>query len=137
MPGEVTHRFAVTVSAVPESLERLHALVEQVGAERPDVSAVDLSMVETAVIELAANVAEHGYPPGVKMTLEIEVADDVIRAELRDGGDDPRVDVDSAILPEEFAEAGRGLFMARAVVDEIRFERRTDHNLWVVVRRRT
>lgn len=127
----------MTVPAVPESLEQLHRLVERVGDEVPDVNPVDLSMVETAVIELAANVAEHGYPPGVTMSLDIEVGPDMIRAWLCDGGDDPRVDVQTAILPEEFAEAGRGLFMARAAVDEIRFERRPDQNVWAVVRRRT
>jgi serine/threonine-protein kinase RsbW len=62
----VTGDYLLEGLAVPESLNLLHDLLERVGREHPDLDAGDLMMFETAVIEVAGNVVEHGRPPGAR-----------------------------------------------------------------------
>ena len=42
----------------------LRDLLEAVGREHPDLDRGALMLFETAVIEVAGNVVEHGRPPG-------------------------------------------------------------------------
>ena len=56
--------YRVDTLAVPETLNLLHDLLDRVRDENPDVEATDLMLFETAVIEIANNVVEHGRPPG-------------------------------------------------------------------------
>jgi serine/threonine-protein kinase RsbW len=46
--------------AVPESLNLLQDLLEEVGQEHPELAASDLMLFETAVIEVAGGVVERG-----------------------------------------------------------------------------
>ncbi|MET1134247.1 MAG: hypothetical protein ABWX60_12575, partial [Aeromicrobium sp.] len=50
--------------AVPSGLEALHELCEQGREAWPAVSAEAFMVMETAVIEIAGNVVEHGRPVG-------------------------------------------------------------------------
>lgn len=134
-------RYRVEALAVPESLNLLHDLLERVGAECPDVGRDDLAMFETAIIEIAGNVVEHGCPPGaVVYTFGLEVAADRLVGELSDSGEAfARPDVSAAGAeepPDVFAEDGRGLFLANAVLDELTYERAGGRNVWHMVRRR-
>ena len=67
--------YRVDTLAVPETINLLHDLLARVRAEHPDVQSTDLMLFETAVIEIANNVVEHGMPPGTikySFTLEVE-----------------------------------------------------------------
>ena len=67
--------------AVPESLNLLHDLLEEVGQEHPELAPSDLMMFETAVIEVAGNVVEHGQPPGrVRWSFRLSVLEDRLEA---------------------------------------------------------
>lgn len=138
--------YEVASLAVPESLDLLHGLLEQVSREHPDVAADDLMMFETAIIEIAGNVVEHGRPPGrVVYEFRLDVLPDRLEAELADSGDafahhdtDVSDVVDGARLPDDpLDESGRGLFLADAVLDELRYSRTRGRNLWTMVRRRS
>ncbi len=126
--------------AVPEGLDELHDLLEQVGVQHPDVSPADLMLFETAVIEIAGNVVEHGRPPGgVHWKFSIQVRPDRIEATLADDGmafEDARVLADAS-MPDADAEDGRGFALASQVLDELSYERRGSANLWAMVRRRS
>lgn len=140
MPGD----YAVATLAVPESLDLLHELLERVSREHPDVSPDDLMMFETAIIEIAGNVVEHGSPAGqVVYEFSLEVRPDRLEAELIDNGQvfadlDNADVVDGARLPDDaLDEAGRGLFLAVAVLDVLRYSRTDGRNVWQMVRRRS
>ena len=86
MAGE----YRVDTLAVPETLNLLHDLLDRVREDHPDVENTDLMLFETAVIEIANNVVEHGRPPGTirySFTLDVEsdqldAFDDEVRLSL-------------------------------------------------------
>lgn len=134
MAGE----YSVHGLAVPESLDLLHELLEQVRADHPDLEEVDLSMFETAIIEIHGNVIKHGKPPGrVVYAFDLRVHEDRLVGQLADTGDAvpdlSRIDE----LPDELAESGRGLWLAKETLDELEYARVGDRNTWRLVRRRS
>ena len=123
--------------AVPETLGMLHDLLAQVADEHPEVTADDLALFETAVIELAGNVVEHGRPEGqVVYSFSLQVLDDRLTARLEDSGQANDVDPAEAEMPSVWAEEGRGLALAGAVLDELHVERREGWNRWQLTRLR-
>lgn len=123
--------------AVPSELDRVHELLERAGSENLHVDATDLALFETAVIEIANNVVEHGRPRGeVAWRLILSVDDREITVDLYDSAQ--AVDLDlSESMPDEDVESGRGLPLAIALVDEITVERTAEGNKWHLVRRFT
>ena len=123
--------------AVPAELDRLHLLLEQAAADHPDVPARDVMLLETAVMEIANNVVEHGRPSGeVAWSFRLAVEPGVLVAELRDSGQDvAHLDDHDPAMPDELAESGRGLPLASAALDELAYRREGDHNLWTMLRR--
>ncbi|QAY69067.1 ATP-binding protein [Xylanimonas protaetiae] len=133
MSGE--SRYVLEGFAVPAQLEKVHRLLERAGADHPDVDPTDLMLFETAVIEIANNVVEHGRPAGeVRWRLTLKVSDAQIEAELDDTGQEFTPGLD-AVMPGEDAESGRGLALAGAVLDMIELERAGGENHWRMVRR--
>ncbi|NHA68150.1 ATP-binding protein [Phycicoccus flavus] len=132
------HRL--TGFAVPEEIEALHDLLERVGRDHPDLASLDLGLFETAVIEIANNVVEHGRPPGaVRWTFGVDVHPDRVVGVLTDDGEalPATVDVGSAVMPGVEDESGRGLPLATAVLDELTYGRADGVNVWTMVRRRS
>jgi serine/threonine-protein kinase RsbW len=133
MAGE----YAVQGLAVPESLDRLQDLMDEVRGDHPDLDETDLSMFETAIVEIHGNVVEHGRPPGqVVYAFRLEVHADRLVGVLADTGNaSPDLSaLDS--LPDDLAESGRGLWLAKATLDELDYSRTGDRNTWRLVRRR-
>jgi serine/threonine-protein kinase RsbW len=127
--------YTVHGLAGPESLGLLHELLERVAADHPEVSPDDLMLLETAVIEIAGNVVEHGRPPGeVRYVFELAVRRDRLEATLSDSGEAVRDPVGGA-MPDDSAETGRGLPLARAALDELTYVRGDDGNRWRMVKR--
>jgi serine/threonine-protein kinase RsbW len=121
--------------AVPTELGRVHDLLERAGTEHPELDATDLMLFETAVIEIATNVVEHGQPHGqVRWRLVLRVGAGQIQAELYDSGQEFQADLDAG-MPGEEAEGGRGLPLAHALLDEIELERVSNGNHWRMARR--
>jgi serine/threonine-protein kinase RsbW len=122
--------------AVPAVLKELHGLLERVGREHADVPAEDLMLFETAVIEIAGNVVEHGRPPGeVPYAFELTVHPDRIEAWLSDTAQAVVVS-DEPSMPPELAEEGRGLALADLALDELTYRREGGENRWHMTRRR-
>ena len=131
MDGE----YRVDTLAVPETLNLLHDLLDRVRDEHPDVEATDLMLFETAVIEIANNVVEHGRPPGtIRYSFTLEVGSDQLLGHLSDGG--PPLEECERPMPDTDSENGRGLALARIALDDLGYERVGDHNEWTMVRRR-
>jgi serine/threonine-protein kinase RsbW len=122
--------------SVPESLNLLHDLLERVGREHPELASSDLMMFETAVIEVAGNVVEHGRPPGeVGWTFRLGVLTDRLEATLSDAGEEYPGGTWGTEMPGPMEEEGRGLALATAVLDALAYERSDDANRWTMVRR--
>lgn len=123
--------------AVPEGIEELHVLLDRARAEHPDLDPSDLMLFETAVIEIANNVVEHGRPTGgVRWRFALSVLPDELEATLADSGEAYAGDLDGT-MPDELAEAGRGFPLAHAILDRIEYSRGDGANHWRMVRRRT
>jgi serine/threonine-protein kinase RsbW len=124
--------------AVPESLNLLHDLLDLVGREHPEIDSADLMLFETAVIEVAGNVVEHGKPQGnVAWTFQLEVQDDRLEARLSDSGEEYPGGTWGTTMPADpMQEDGRGLALATAVLDALSYERRGTVNHWRMVRER-
>jgi serine/threonine-protein kinase RsbW len=134
MAGE----YALRGLAVPESLNRLQDLLDLVRREHPELDETDVSMFETAIVEIHGNVVEHGHPPGqVIYAFELEVSSDRLVGILADTGVAAPDLSGMDELPDEMAESGRGLWLAKATLDDLQYARAGDRNTWKLVRNRT
>ena len=123
--------------AVPEGIEELHTLLDRAGAEHPSLDPSDLMLFETAVIEIANNVVEHGVPAGgVRWRFALRILPGELEATLSDSGEAYPAELDRT-MPDELAESGRGLPLAHAILDRCDYTRGEDANHWTMVRRRT
>ncbi|GGD29016.1 ATP-binding protein [Nocardioides daphniae] len=126
--------FTLEGLAVPEGLERLHDLVERAREAHPDVEAEAFMMMETAVIEIAGNVVEHGLPPGeVSWSFTLRVRPGVLEGLLADDGQKYEGDL-STVMPDPLAESGRGIALAQAALDELDYARADGTNVWTMRR---
>jgi serine/threonine-protein kinase RsbW len=116
-------------------LERVHDLVDELWARVPEVQPADRYRFETAVIEVAGNIVEHGGPE-VRLRLWLRVHEDRVEAQFRDTGRPVELPPDGQVL-DPLAEDGRGLALARATADDLSYERTGHTNRWSVVKRRT
>jgi len=139
MGGESGHHYELSGLAVPESLDLVQDLLVRVRGEHPDIQETDLSMFETAIVEIHGNVVEHGRPPGqVVYAFALEVQPDRIVGLLADTGS-PVPDLSGLDdgPPDELAEGGRGLWLAKATLDELDYVRIGDRNTWRLLRLRS
>ena len=131
MAGE----YRVDTLAVPETLNLLHDLLDRVREEHPELESTDVMLFETAVIEIANNVVEHGRPPGtIRYSFVLDIDGDRLLGHLSDGG--PPLEESERSMPDIDSEHGRGLALARVALDDLGYERVGDHNEWTMVRRR-
>jgi serine/threonine-protein kinase RsbW len=133
----VTGDYTLEALAVPESLNLLHELLERAGCDHPDIAEADLMLFETAVIEIAGNVVEHGRPRGnVRWNFSFNVLPERLIGMLSDRGESYEGDVSASQMPGEMDESGRGIVLARMALDELRYERHGGANHWTMRRER-
>lgn len=126
--------------ADPDCLAKVYRLLEDMWAGSPDISGTDRVMFETAVIEIAGNIIQHGVGGGegpVNCNLTLKLYADRLEAHFKDDGLSTHVDIDAAAMPDAFAESGRGLALAKAAVDVLSYERTNGANHWTLSRTRT
>jgi serine/threonine-protein kinase RsbW len=128
-------RLPAGVRARPEALDSVQELLAQAWVLHPDVTAADRMGVETAVVEVAANIIEHGGGAG-DLAFEVHVRPERVTALFCDTGILFEADLHGAAMPDDMAEGGRGLALARAVSDEVAYERAGGVNCWRIVRLR-
>ncbi|WP_110181870.1 ATP-binding protein [Nocardioides solisilvae] len=136
MAGEADDgTLSLTGWAVPEGLASLHALLEQGREAHSEIDPEAFMMLETAVVELANNVVEHGRPRGeLRWTFTLRVLPGLLEGVLADDGQEYDGDLDAA-MPDPLAESGRGIALAQAALDELLLEREDGHNVWTMRRR--
>lgn len=91
--------------------------------------------VGIAVAEIGANILEHAarYRP-VRLRMRVRVGADRVRVFFADDGEPAHIDLRTVGHPDEMTESGRGLAMAKAVLDRLRY-RRHSFNHWMLLSR--
>ena len=121
----------------PDCLDRIHEALGEMWAEVPTVSEADRLLFELAVIEVAGNVVRHGNSGETfDCQIIICVSDTTLSATFCDNGVEAQVDISNAELPDDLAENGRGLAMARDALDELTYQRAGGINRWRLTRQR-
>ena len=129
--------FHATFDDLEEGLEILHRSIDRLraamGREPDDLG---LLLFETALGEIGSNVLTHGRPAGTEPVVDyrLRLAHGVVEASLTDSGA-PVHEHLGRQMPGHESEAGRGLAMARSLLDELGYERDGDLNRWRLVKK--
>jgi serine/threonine-protein kinase RsbW len=121
----------LTLPANPGSLEQVHNLLTEFLDRCADLGMHERIRFETAIMEIANNVAEYVNTDVFTLTLADTGAD--LRALFRDAGPPLPFDPAERRLPDEMAESGRGIALACAAVDEVNYRHENHQNLWRLV----
>jgi len=118
-------------------LDTLHRSVEllrdQTGRTVDDLSLV---LFESALAEIGANVLRYGHRTGraVEVRYDLKLEGDTLTALFADSGP-PLHNQLTRAMPSPTSEAGRGLAIARKVLDELGYQRDGEVNTWRLVKR--
>lgn len=119
------------------TLEEVRQTLSEIWQAHGEVPESVRSEMAIATAEIAANIVEHaagGHP--VRIRMEVLVLPDELQVRFIDDGCELDVDLDSVHLPDEMAERGRGLAVARAVLRHLSYQRSDDGNCWTLLSER-
>jgi serine/threonine-protein kinase RsbW len=135
--GHHGFEFRASFTDLDEGLDVLHRSIERLRlATGRSADDLPLMLFETALGEIGSNVLTHGRPAGSVTPIEyaLHLAEGTVVASLTDSG--PPVHEHLAReMPVADSENGRGLAMARSLLDELGYERAGDQNRWRLVKR--
>ena len=123
-------------AAVPGALGEIETALERTWSANPHVPHTVRMHMGIAAGEIGANIVEHassGRP--VRIWLDVHVSPTRVNLEFTDDGEPAQIDMNAVRMPDGMAERGRGLALARAVLDELTY-RRADCNHWILVSKR-
>lgn len=135
--GRNRFEFRASLSDLEDGLDVLHQSVDRlrhVLGRGPDDHS--LTLFETALGEIGGNVLTHGQPRGTTRPVEytLSIHGDEVVASLTDVGP-PVHEHLGREMPGTEHEDGRGLAMARTLLDELGYERDGNVNRWRLVKR--
>ncbi|MGH7763188.1 MAG: ATP-binding protein [Candidatus Dormibacteraceae bacterium] len=136
-PTEEPFEFRATLTVLDQGLDILHQSVEMLRRATSRGSGDRaLILFETALGEIGANVLTHGRPSGVAAPVEYLLRFDAgtLLASFTDPGP-PVHDHLAREMPETTSEDGRGLVLARSLLDELGYKREGEVNQWRLVKR--
>lgn len=122
---------ALEIAVGPATLEDVQGALDAFWSRHHDVPADVRMQVGIAAAEIAANIVEHGSADSVRM--QIEITRNEVCIEFTDGGWPAEVDLRSVRMPDEFAERGRGLPLAKAALHLLTYCRDEGGNHWQLV----
>jgi anti-sigma regulatory factor (Ser/Thr protein kinase) len=130
--------FHATLTQLDGGLNTLHASV-QLLRQRIGRSTTDLPLMqfELALSEIGANVLRYAHPSGSsepKTEFELKLDSETVTAVFKDWGP-PLHNQLTPAMPAPSSEAGRGLAIARKVLDELGYQREGEVNTWRLVKR--
>jgi serine/threonine-protein kinase RsbW len=131
-------RLTLTLPSDLRMLSVARAFVEAAaqasGLDRPTVHAVVL-----ATMEAVSNIVRHAHHnrPEAQVQIESRLHPDAFEIALHDEGEPFDITAVPHLDPEELRDGGRGVFMMRALMDELTCHRRGDRgNILRMVKRR-
>jgi serine/threonine-protein kinase RsbW len=127
--------FHASLTDLESALDVVHDSVRRM-RERGGLDETGLMLFESALAEIGANALTHGrrdaHGPPVEYTLILDGR--TAMASFADHGP-PVHNHLTRSMPEPTSEAGRGLAIARQVLDELGYERDGEINRWRLVKR--
>ena len=109
--------------SVPASPSRLSGLRRAVRADLRGVSDEVADDVVLAVNEAATNAVRYGSRGGQPVEVAVHVTHDWVEASVLDHGPQPPAGLPAEADTDELRAGGRGLWLLRRLVDEVRLER--------------
>jgi serine/threonine-protein kinase RsbW len=106
-------------SSVPFVRHLCRSTLERLGVEQNCVDDI-----EVAVSEACTNVFKHAHGTDQEYEVRVSIDDDVCKIEVFDTG--PGFDYDDSLGFPTGAEAGRGISLMRALVDDLEFVTRSE-----------
>src|SRR6266487_857513 len=109
--------------SIPASPSRLAELRRAARASLRGVSDEVADDVVLALSEAATNAVLYGSSGGQPIQVGVQVHDDWVEASVLDQGPQPPAGLSAAADPGELRAGGRGLWLLRRLVEEVRLER--------------
>jgi serine/threonine-protein kinase RsbW len=109
--------------SIPASPSRLAELRQAARADLRGVSDEVADDVVLALHEAATNAVLYGSRGGQPVQVGVHVADDWVEASVLDHGPQPPAGLPADADTDELRTSGRGLWLLRRLVDEVRLER--------------
>ena len=109
--------------SIPASPSRLAELRRAARASLRGVSDEVADDVVLALSEAATNAVLYGSSGDRPIQVRVQVHDDWVEASVLDHGPEPPAGLPVAADPDELPAGGRGLWLLRRLVDEVRLER--------------
>jgi len=125
--------WSVIGQAGLEWLTQIGETLAQIWEVVPGVPEDDRLMFEVAVFEVAGNMVEHSVPAPTWYHFELDVNRSRLRAVLRDNAGRTTVPLQAARMPDEMADGGRGLPLAKSALDILEYDA-AEGNCWTLVR---
>lgn len=126
-----THRLEM--DSGPEALAEIERLLTYAWSAHPHVPEIIRTQVAIATAEIGANIVEHASAGRLsRLAMVIRVLANQVLVEFTDNGGPLRVDLNAVSLPDDMAERGRGLPLAKAVLDRLIYQRDV-MNHWTLV----
>lgn len=127
MPDEVE----ITIASHPRWLRLIRQVVEEFAREA-GFDPQDSHAITLAVGEAAGNVMKHSYQGRTDRTFSVacNLEPDGVEVTIRDTGEPFDPSCKPVLAPDEIRPGGRGLFLMRAIMDEIEYQRENGSN-WV------
>lgn len=119
---------------VDQVLDALDSLYRDAG----DISEEDSMFFSLAVSEIVTNIVTHSGCKGdsdVTVTANLIIEEAALSARFEDDAAPVAIPLDEAELPDELAESGRGLAIAKMALDQLSHEVDNGH-IWTLVRKR-
>lgn len=122
--------------AEPEVLEEIERTLDRFWGEHPTVPEIARIYLGIAVAEIGANIVEHAARERrVRLRMELRHSPGEVRVRFTDDGPPVDIDLDSLPQPDELAERGRGLALAKAALSALSYHRDESGNHWMLVSR--
>ena len=137
MRAHSAFEFRASFSDLDEGLGILHQSIARlrnaIGRTEDDRQ---LMLFETALGEIGGNVLTHGMPAGTERAVEYALSFDgrTVIASLSDSGSAAHEHLARG-MPALESERGRGLAIARSLLDELGYERDGNVNRWRLVKK--
>lgn len=120
----------------PDTLDEIQQHLDDFFAINDAVPANIRLTLSIAVAEIGANIIEHaGAGKSLKLHMAVELLPNEVRISFIDDGVPAEVDLDAASLPDDDAERGRGLAIAKAALGQLTYHRNAA-NHWTLVSQR-
>ncbi|MCH8559153.1 ATP-binding protein [Nesterenkonia sp. LB17] len=136
--GDGISRVSLTGTAELTFVDQVLDALERLCRAADGISEEDRTFFSLAVSEIATNIVTHSGCEGdaeVTVIADLTVDDAALSARFQDDAAPVAVALEEAELPDELAESGRGLAIAKMALDQLSHEVNNGH-IWTLVRKR-